>query len=120
MKKFYKHPLRAEWGFTYADLEQCQAEFDEFMFSEIGLKKLKVSIAKDHLVALTDAEIAALDDKAKRKVQSYSPAPIFAAKGSTPAKPAKTYEPEEDDVEFETVGASEGDDWMDDDDDMDD
>ncbi|MFC3032540.1 hypothetical protein ACFOEE_08420 [Pseudoalteromonas fenneropenaei] len=118
MKRFYKHPVKPEWGVTFVDLDECSNEFEEFMFSDIGLKKLKLEIVKAHLVQLSEQELQALDEKTKRKLESYAPAPIFAAKGSVPAKAEKPVK-DDDDIEFEDIEIEDSE-WMDEEEEIDD
>ncbi|CCQ10609.1 hypothetical protein PALB_14760 [Pseudoalteromonas luteoviolacea B = ATCC 29581] len=120
MKRFYKHPVKPEWGFTYVDLDECTDEFENFLFSDIGIKKLKLAIVKAHLVSLSDDEVNALPDEVKINLKAFVKKPLFSDKPVV-EKPKKK-EDDDEDIEFNDIDIEEDSDWMDDDnsDDMDD
>jgi len=76
-KAIVRHKLRPEWG--AGRVLQRTEEYLQIDFSAGGLKKLKTSIADDHLEAATDDEARAMKPP-KVKVAAKSAKPKAAAK----------------------------------------
>lgn len=109
MKRFYKHPVKPEWGVTYVDLDECNDEFETFLFSSVGDKKLKVAIAKANLQALTADEEASLESSVVNKLKGFRKKEIFSSK---PVVAAEKPKKEDDDIDFDDVDLGEDPDWL--------
>ncbi|WMN62096.1 hypothetical protein NI389_20065 (plasmid) [Pseudoalteromonas xiamenensis] len=110
MKRFYKHPVKPEWGFTCVDLDECNDEFESFLFSDVGEKKLKVSIAKANLVELDQGELNAIDPALLDKLKGFSRKELFSAKAQAAKKEEKD---NDDDIEFDDIDLGDEADWLD-------